>query len=48
MIPVGDSAPAFTAQFAHDDDEVGPFALSNRLDEAPLVFAFFPACGELH
>jgi peroxiredoxin len=40
MIAEGDSAPDFTAPLANGD--IGEFTLSDRLDEAPLVFAFFP------
>jgi peroxiredoxin len=40
MVDVGDSAPDFTAPLANGD--VDSFTLSERLDEAPLVFAFFP------
>ena len=41
MVDVGDSAPDFTAPLANGD--VGEtFTLSERLDEAPLVLAFFP------
>ncbi len=40
MVEVGDSAPDFTAPLANGD--VVPFTLSNRLEEAPLVLAFFP------
>jgi peroxiredoxin len=40
MVEVGDTAPAFTAPIA--DGDVSPFELSNRLDEAPIVLAFFP------
>ncbi|MFB6119732.1 MAG: redoxin domain-containing protein [Halobacteriaceae archaeon] len=42
MVREGDAAPDFTAPLAHDDDEVTPFTLSDHLDEAPLVLAFFP------
>ena len=42
MVTVDDPAPDFTAPFAHDDGEVTPFTLSEHLDEAPLVLAFFP------
>ncbi|MFB6169797.1 MAG: redoxin domain-containing protein [Haloarculaceae archaeon] len=42
MVSEGDTAPAFTAPLAHGDDEVGMFTLSERLDDAPLVLAFFP------
>lgn len=42
MVDVGDSAPEFTAPLANGD--VGEsFTLSERLEEAPLVLAFFPA-----
>lgn len=40
MVSDGDDAPEFTAPLA--DDQLGEFTLSNRLDEAPLVLAFFP------
>jgi len=40
MIAVGDAAPNFTAPLANGDVE--PFTLSEHLDEAPLVLAFFP------
>jgi len=42
MLAEGDRAPEFTAPLAHGDDDVDPFTLSNHLDEAPLVLAFFP------
>jgi peroxiredoxin len=38
---VGDPAPEFTAPLA--DGGVSSFTLSDRLEEAPLVLAFFPA-----
>jgi len=41
MVSVGDDAPDFTVPLA--DGSVGSFTLSERLAEAPLVFAFFPA-----
>ncbi|MFB6092776.1 MAG: redoxin domain-containing protein [Haloquadratum sp.] len=41
MVSVGDDAPDFTAPLA--DGSVGTFTLSDHLDEAPLVLAFFPA-----
>ncbi|WP_435345683.1 redoxin domain-containing protein [Haloarchaeobius sp. HRN-SO-5] len=41
MIEVGDQAPEFTAPSAADGVE--SFELSNRLDDAPVVLAFFPA-----
>lgn len=41
MVTEGDSAPDFTAPLANGD--LGEmFTLSERLDEAPLVLAFFP------
>ncbi|MFC7142829.1 redoxin domain-containing protein [Halosimplex aquaticum] len=40
MVDVGDTAPEFTAPLANGD--VAEFTLSERLDEAPLVLAFFP------
>ncbi|WP_158057341.1 redoxin domain-containing protein [Halorussus halophilus] len=40
MIDVGDDAPDFTAPLA--DGEIAPFTLSENLDDAPLVLAFFP------
>lgn len=40
MIEVGDTAPDFTAPIA--DGDVSPFQLSNHLDQAPIVLAFFP------
>lgn len=41
MVSDGDSAPEFTAPLANGD--LGEtFTLSERLDEAPLVLAFFP------
>ncbi|MFB6073962.1 MAG: redoxin domain-containing protein [Haloarculaceae archaeon] len=40
MVTTGDHAPDFTAPLANGD--VDSFTLSERLDEAPLVFAFFP------
>jgi peroxiredoxin len=42
MVTTGDTAPDFAAPLAHGDGEVGSFTLSERLDEAPLVLAFFP------
>ena len=41
MVVIGDDAPDFTVPLA--DGSVGSFTLSERLDEAPLVLAFFPA-----
>jgi peroxiredoxin len=40
MLSVGDTAPDFTAPLANGD--VTQFTLSDRLDEAPIVLAFFP------
>mgnify|MGYP000622154836 CR=1 FL=1 len=41
MVDIGDDAPNFTAPLANGDVE--PFTLSEHLDEAPIVLAFFPA-----
>ena len=40
MVTEGDSAPDFTAPLANGD--VDSFTLSEHLDEAPIVLAFFP------
>lgn len=40
MVEEGSTAPTFTAPIA--DGDVSPFELSNHLDEAPIVLAFFP------
>ncbi len=40
MLSLGETAPDFTAPVA--DGEISTFSLSDRLDEAPLVLAFFP------
>lgn len=40
MVDVGDPAPDFTAPLANGD--IDEFTLSERLDEAPIVLAFFP------
>ena len=40
MVDEGDSAPEFTAPVANGDVE--EFSLSDHLDEAPIVLAFFP------
>jgi len=40
MVTVGDTAPDFTAPMA--SGEITEFTLSERLDEAPVVLAFFP------
>ncbi|WP_152040695.1 redoxin domain-containing protein [Salinigranum salinum] len=41
MVDVGDTAPDFTAPMA--TGEIESFTLSEHLDEAPIVLAFFPA-----
>jgi peroxiredoxin len=41
MVDVGDTAPDFTAPMAIG--EIESFTLSEHLDEAPIVLAFFPA-----
>jgi peroxiredoxin len=41
MVDTGGEAPDFTVPLANGD--VATFRLSERLDEAPLVLAFFPA-----
>jgi peroxiredoxin len=41
MVDIGDEAPDFTAPLANGDVET--FTLSDRLNEAPIVLAFFPA-----
>ncbi|MFW5919625.1 MAG: redoxin domain-containing protein [Halanaeroarchaeum sp.] len=40
MVEIGDEAPDFTAPVANGDVE--PFTLSENLDDAPIVLAFFP------
>ena len=40
MVSTGDAAPDFTAKLGRDKPE--EFTLSDHLDEAPLVLAFFP------
>jgi peroxiredoxin len=40
MVEVSDQAPDFTAPLANGD--IGSFTLSDNLDDAPLVLAFFP------
>lgn len=40
MLTEGDEAPAFTAPLADGDTDT--VTLSDRLDDAPLVLAFFP------
>ena len=40
MVDTGDDAPDFTAPLANGDIE--SFTLSEELDDAPLVLAFFP------
>lgn len=42
MLTDGDTAPEFTAPLAHGDDEISSLTLSDRLDDGPLVLAFFP------
>ncbi|WP_338741731.1 redoxin domain-containing protein [Haloplanus salilacus] len=41
MLDTGDAAPDFTVPLANGDVET--FTLSERLDDAPIVLAFFPA-----
>jgi peroxiredoxin len=41
MLSEGDTAPDVTAPLA--DGDITTFTLSDRLDEAPIVLAFFPA-----
>jgi peroxiredoxin len=41
MVDIGDEAPDFTAPLANGDVET--FTLSDHLDEAPIILAFFPA-----
>jgi peroxiredoxin len=41
MVDIGDEAPDFTAPLANGGIET--FTLSEHLDEAPIVIAFFPA-----
>ena len=41
MVDIGDETPDFTAPLANGDVET--FTLSDRLGEAPIVLAFFPA-----
>ena len=40
MVTTGDAAPDFTVPLANGDIE--EFTLSERLDDAPIVLAFFP------
>ncbi|SDE79364.1 redoxin domain-containing protein [Halorientalis regularis] len=40
MVDEGDAAPDFTAPLANGD--IAEFTLSENLDDAPLVLAFFP------
>jgi len=40
MVSVGDTAPEFTAPLARGD--IVEFTLSENLDDAPIVLAFFP------
>lgn len=41
MVSEGDTAPGFTAPLANGDIE--EFTLSERLEEGPIILAFFPA-----
>jgi peroxiredoxin len=41
MVDIGDDAPDFTVPLANGDVEA--FTLSDNLEEAPIVLAFFPA-----
>jgi peroxiredoxin len=41
MVDTGDAAPDFTVPLANGDVET--FTLSEHLDDAPIVLAFFPA-----
>jgi len=41
MVDIGDAAPDFTVPLANGDVET--FTLSEHLDDAPIVLAFFPA-----
>jgi peroxiredoxin len=41
MVDVGDDAPDFTVPL--QDGDISQFTLSENLDEAPIVLAFFPA-----
>ncbi|MFC7203918.1 redoxin domain-containing protein [Haloferax namakaokahaiae] len=43
MVSVGDDAPDFTAPKTAIDGDIESFTLSENLDDAPLVLAFFPA-----
>ena len=43
MVSVGDIAPDFTAPKTDSDGDIESFTLSEHLDEAPIVLAFFPA-----
>lgn len=43
MIQTGETAPDFTASLATAEGDLDTITLSNRLSEAPLVLAFFPA-----
>ncbi|AFK18888.1 redoxin domain-containing protein [Haloferax mediterranei ATCC 33500] len=43
MVSVDDTAPDFTAPLTDIDGDIELFTLSEHLDEAPIVLAFFPA-----
>ncbi|ELZ82785.1 redoxin domain-containing protein [Haloferax larsenii] len=43
MVSVGDTAPDFTAPKTDIDGDIEEFTLSENLDDAPIVLAFFPA-----
>jgi peroxiredoxin len=43
MIQTGETAPDFTASLATAEGDLDTITLSDRLSEAPLVLAFFPA-----
>ncbi|ELK53715.1 MULTISPECIES: redoxin domain-containing protein [Haloferax] len=43
MVSVGDAAPDFTAPLTDIDGDIESFTLSENLDDAPIVLAFFPA-----
>ncbi|KAB1196609.1 MULTISPECIES: redoxin domain-containing protein [Haloferax] len=43
MVSVGDAAPDFTAPKTDIEGDIESFTLSENLDDAPVVLAFFPA-----
>ncbi|WP_410765035.1 redoxin domain-containing protein [Haloferax sp. DFSO60] len=43
MVSIGDDAPDFTAPKTDIDGDIESFTLSQNLDDAPIVLAFFPA-----